>query len=124
MLIRQFAIPNPFEALGEGIIISLGDVPFTLTPEILNWIADPIIFSVTFGIVGLYYRKGSAPALGSFLYMLFYCVHIGLLYWVLSMYPTVWQMVLIGCLYVALHISALIIKCRRFLKSTIKNYEV
>ena len=114
-LIRQFAIPNPFEVLGEGIVVSIGDIPFTLSPEILNWIADPIIFTVTFGIVGLYYIKGSAPALGSFLYMLFYCIHIGLLYFVLLyVYPTVWLMVVIGCVYIALHIGALVIKWKKF----------
>ena len=84
-------------------------MPLLLTPEILNWIADPIIAAITFGVVGLYYIKGSEPALGSILYMFFYAVHIGLLYLMLSVYPIVWLMVLIGVLYIGLHIGAIVI---------------
>ncbi len=90
----------------------IGESPLVLSPEILNWIADPIIFAITFGVVGLYYISGSAPALGSFLYMFFYCVHIAGLYLLLSIYPTVWLMILIVGVYIALHITALIIKSR------------
>ena len=104
-LVRQFAIPNPFEALGEGLTITIGEIPLLLTPEILNWIADPIIAAITFGVVGLYYIKGSEPALGSILYMFFYAVHIGLLYLMLSVYPIIWLMVLIGVIYFVLHIG-------------------
>jgi len=108
-LVRQFVIPNPFEALGDGITIMIGDAPLLLTPEILNWIADPIIAAITFGVVGLYYIKGSEPALGSILYMVFYAVHIGLLYLMLSVYPIVWLMVLIGVIYMGLHIAAIVL---------------
>ena len=108
-LVRQFVIPNPFEALGDGITIMIGEAPLLLTPEILNWIADPIIAAITFGVVGLYYIKGSEPALGSILYMVFYAVHIGLLYLMLSVYPIVWLMVLIGLAYIGLHICAIVL---------------
>ena len=107
--VRQFAIPNPFEALGEGLTIAIGEAPLLLTPELLNWIADPIIAAITFAVVGLYYIKGSEPALGSILYMFFYAVHIGLLYLLLSIYPIVWLMVLIGVIYIGLHIGAFIL---------------
>ena len=110
-IIRQYAIPNPFEALGDGITIMLADSPFLLSPETLNWIADPIISGVTFLIVGLYYISGSAPTVGSILYMVFYAIHIGLLYLLLSIYPTVWLIALIVILYIAIHI-ALVIKTR------------
>ena len=80
-----------------------------LTPEILNWIADPIIAAITFGVVGLYYIKESEPTLGSILYMVFYAVHIGLLYLMLSVYPIVWLMVLIGVIYILVHIGMLIL---------------
>ncbi len=83
----------------------IGEAPLLLTPEILNWIADPIIAAITFGVVGLYYIKGSEPALGSILYMFFYAVHIGLLYLMLSVYPIIWLMVLIGIIYIGLHIG-------------------
>lgn len=107
-IIRQYAIPNPFEALGDGITIILADSPFLLSPEILNWIADPIISGMTFLIVGLYYMRGSAPALGSILYMVFYTIHIGLLYLLLSIYPMFWLMIVIVLLYIMIHILLII----------------
>lgn len=111
--VRQFAIPNPFEVLGEGLIITISEVPIILSPELLNWLADPIIYIVTFGVVGLYYIKGSAPAWGSVLYMLFYVIHIGLVYWVMSLYPIVWLMILIACGYVVFHIVVTIFRILR-----------
>lgn len=103
-IIRQYTIPNPFEALGDGITIMFADSPFLLSPEILNWIADPIISGVTFLIVGLYYISGSAPTVGSILYMVFYTIHIGLLYLLLSIYPLFWLMIVIVLLYIMIHI--------------------
>ena len=99
-IVRQFAMPNPFEALREGLPIMLGDSSLILSPELLNWLADPIIFTITFFVVGLYYAKGSEPALGSILYMLFYAIHIGLLYLMLTIYPMLWLIVLIAVLYI------------------------
>ena len=99
-LVRQFAIPNPFDALGEGLIITIGESTMALSPELLNWIADPVIFAITFFVVGLYYTKGSLPVLGSFLYMFFYAVHIGMLYLLLTIYPLIWLMVILVVLYV------------------------
>ena len=51
VLVRQFVLPNPFECFGEKATL-------------INWIAEPIIQIVAYGIVGLFYVKGSAPALG------------------------------------------------------------
>lgn len=82
-----------------------------LSPELLNWIADPIIASLTFLIVGLYYISGTAPAIGSILYMVFYVIHIGLLYLLLSIYPITWLMILIVALYITSHI-VIVIKFR------------
>ena len=111
-LMRQFAIPNPFEALGTGLNIRIGARNLLLTPEILNWAADPIIYLLTFAVVGLYYRRGTAPVLGSCLYMVFYCIHIGLLYLILSCYPMIWLMITIAIVYIALHISLIVLKNR------------
>ena len=111
-LIRQFAIPNPFDALGAGLTIYLGESALLLTPEVLNWLADPLIYGFTFGVVGLYYISGTAPVLGSILYMVFYCIHIGLLYLILSCYPITWLMIVIAVAYIALHVAALILKSR------------
>lgn len=93
-----------------GLTITIGEAPLLLTPEILNWVADPIIAAITFGVVGLYYIKGSEPALGSILYMVFYAVHIGLLYLLLNIYPIIWLMIVVAVIYIALHITILVIK--------------
>lgn len=103
-------MPNPFEALGEGLTITIGEASSILSPDVLNWIADPIVGVITFGVVGLYYSKGSSPVLGSVLYMIFYAVHIGMLYLMLWVYPIVWLMILIGVVYIGLHIGAIALK--------------
>lgn len=66
IIIRNFYLPNPFECFGDNAIL-------------INLIAEPIIHAVSFGLVGLVYTKGSAPALGSFLYLLTYCAITGIL---------------------------------------------
>ena len=109
-IIRQFAIPNPFDALGEGLVVTIGEASILLSPELLNWIADPVIAALTFGVVGLYYISRSDPALGSILYMFLYAFHIGLLYLILSIYPTIWLMILMGVVYFGLHIAIIVLK--------------
>lgn len=105
ILIRQFCIPNPFDALGDGLIVNIGETSILLPPGVLNWVAEPIMHMVTFAIVGLYYDRGSAPALGSFLYLLFYCVHTFLL-WLMSLAGfSTWAVVVIVVLYIACHMS-------------------
>lgn len=74
-IIRLFYIPNPFEQL-EG----------TLSPFILNLACEPLLHVVTFSIVGMFYNRGSVPALGSCLYMLFYAVHVGVIMAAVSAY--------------------------------------
>ena len=111
-LIRQFYMPNPFEVLGDGVTIVLYEVPILLTPYILNWLAGLVLPFFTFGVTGLYYISRSNPALGSVLYMGFFCVHVGILHLMSSIYPLYWLIVLIILAYVALHIMALILKSR------------
>lgn len=103
-------MPNPFDTLGEGLVITIESTPIVLSPELLNWLADPIIAGFTFAIVGLYYIRSSNPSLGSILYMVFYAIHLGLLYLISSAYPTMWLMVLIGIAYIGLHVIAIILK--------------
>lgn len=103
ILIRQFCIPNPFEALGDGLIVNIGETPILIPPGILNWVAEPLMYAVTFAVVGLYYDRGSAPALGSFLYLLLYCVHTFIL-WLMSVAGfAMWAVVLIVVLYIVCH---------------------
>ena len=105
VLIRQFYIPNPFEAIGDGLVVNVGKIPMLLPPELLNWVAEPFMHGITFVIVGLYYDRGSAPAFGSFLYLLFYCIHT-LLLWVMSLAGfAIWAVVLIVVLYIGCHIG-------------------
>ena len=83
--------------------MNIGEVPIMIQPEPLNWIAEPFAYCVTFGVVGMYYDKGSAPTMGSFLYLLFYCIHTSLL-WLMSLYRfAIWAVVIILVIYVGLH---------------------
>ena len=106
-IIRQFFLPNPFEVLGEGIIVTLGGAPLLLTPEILNWIAGLVLPALTFIVVGIYYSRGEFPSLGSFLYMVFFCVHTGILYLMSLVYPAIWLVILVGVIYIGLHITVI-----------------
>ena len=66
-IIRQFCLPNPFECFGDKAII-------------YNWIAGLVLTPVAYYLVGLFYEKGSLPALGSLLYLVFYAVLTAVLY--------------------------------------------
>lgn len=77
-------IPNPFEALGAGLTITISGVPVLFPPFLLNLLAEPIMYMITYVVVGMYYDRGSEPALGSILYLLFYCVHTFVL-WLMSL---------------------------------------
>lgn len=67
LVIRQFCLPNPFECFGDKALL-------------YNWIAGLVLAPVTYYLVGLFYEKGSMPALGSLLYLLFYAGLTGVLY--------------------------------------------
>lgn len=114
ILIRQLYIPNPFEPLGNRIIVHISEIPLLNLSEILNVTVEPLIYVVTFTVVGLYYKKGSAPTRGSFLYLLFYCVHIFLL-WLISLLGfATWAVALILVLYVGVHAILIRLRCRCF----------
>lgn len=114
ILIRQFCIPNPFEALRGGLVVNLGQTPILLSPEVLNWVVEPFMHAVTFAVVGLYYDRGSASALGSFLYLLFYCIHTFLL-WLMSLAGfTTWAVVLIVGTYMGCHLGLKMLRNRYF----------
>lgn len=65
VFIRQFLLPNPFSALPNG--------------ELYNLLATALLVPITYIIVGLFYKRGAAPALGSFLFLVFYFIHTGIL---------------------------------------------
>lgn len=110
-LVRQFLLPNPFDPLGEEFAITVNDVVMPLHPLVLNWIAEPFLHAFTFAVVGIYYRKGRHnPALGSFLYLLFYSVHVGMIYIVSSFGFARAAIIIVIVAYAALHIGINILK--------------
>ena len=106
VLIRQFVLPNPFEPLGEKFNVTLFNITLPLTPDIANWIAEPVLHLLAFGIAGLYYARGyNDPALGSFLYLLFYVIHTLILMLMSAAGFAWWAVVLLVVLYIAGHIG-------------------
>ena len=65
LFIRQFLLPNPFSALPNS--------------ELYNCLATLLLVPITYYIVGLFYERGTAPAFGSFLFLVFYLIHTGIL---------------------------------------------
>lgn len=88
VIIRQFFLPNPFECFGESAAL-------------INWIAEPIMQVLAYAIVGLFYVKGSAPALGSLAYLFTYAAMVGFL-WLCGLFSFAWW-------WVALMVIALIL---------------
>lgn len=107
-IIRQFYIPNPFDALGDGCTLYITQIPFIIPPSLLNILAEPFIQAITYSIVGLYYRRGSNPFLGSVLYMIFYFIHIFIL-WILSLVRfNIGISIIAIVVYIMIHIICLI----------------
>lgn len=76
LLVRQFLLPNPFECFGDMAIL-------------YNWLAGLALTPIAYALVGLIYRRGEAPALGSFLFLLTYAGLTGIL-WVLGQFSFAW----------------------------------
>ena len=104
VLVRNFVLPNPFEVLGENVTLNLLGMNLTFTPLTLNWCTEGILAAITGAIVGLYYIARSNPARGSFLYLLFYCVHVGALYLMCLFHFAWWGILLTLLLYVGFHV--------------------
>ena len=81
VIVRQFFLPNPFECFGDSAIV-------------INWIAEPIIHLAAYWLAGTVYRKGSFPALGSFLYLVAYAAITGVLA-LMGIFSFAWWWVLI-----------------------------
>lgn len=60
VVIRNFIIPNPFGTLHNGLVY--------------NWIFSIILVPVCYSIVGIFYRRGEAPMIGSLAFLLGYIV--------------------------------------------------
>lgn len=111
VLVRQFLLPNPFDPLGETFSVTITDIVIPLHPLVLNWLAKPVLHAVTFAIVGIYYHKGhNNPALGSFLYLLFYAIHVGMIY-IVSSFGFAWiALIIVLVLYTCAHIGVNVLR--------------
>ena len=87
-IIRQFLLPNPFTPLGKNA-------------ELINLIVGVVFVPLSYGIVGLFYKRGSAPAFGSILFTVVYAINTGITYLVCLAYPIMWLMFLISIVYIA-----------------------
>ena len=85
-LVRQFLLPNPFEPLGE-------------IANVLNYLFSSALVVLAYRMTGIIYKKGSAPAVGSVLFLLMYTVNNLVLYGICKCYPAKWLMVLLGVIY-------------------------
>ena len=100
LLIRNFLLPNPFESFA-GQEISAFSTKFIIEPITANWITEAILFSITFSVVGLYYkREMKMPTLGSILFFAFYCIHTGLVYLLCKLSFSVIPCLLILAIYI------------------------
>ena len=100
ILVRQFCLPNPFDCFGDSAIV-------------INWIAEPVIHLAAYLLAGTVYRKGSFPALGSFLYLVAYAAVTGILA-LMGIFSFAWWWVLI-VVAVMIGIALLLAKLRRWL---------
>lgn len=106
VLIRQFVLPNPFEGLGETFDVTLFNITFQMTPDILNWIVEPGLHLLSFVVTGLYYTRGfQEPAVGSLLYLMFYALHTGLLILMSAASFAWWAVIPLIVLYILGHIG-------------------
>lgn len=103
VIIRNAFLPNPFEPLGD-IVINIASASFTITPDMLNIIMEVPFHAFTFVVVGLYYLKGSCPSIGSIFYLIFYVVHVFLIY-ICSWFGFSWvAIVVVLSVYFLLHL--------------------
>ena len=100
LFVRQFLLPNPFEPLGDVFIRGL-----VLSPTALNWLAGLLLVPISYITTGFYYRSRENPAWGSFLFLFFYCVYVGLLQLMSLAHFAWWAVVLILVGYIGLHIA-------------------
>lgn len=106
IIIRTFCLPNPFEVLGDTFPLTIGETTFTMTPIVMNCLAEPVLYAITFALVGIYYSRGvNSPSKGSLLYLIFYCVHVGLLYLMGLFCFATWAVALILIIYAIIHIG-------------------
>ena len=100
IIVRQVYLPNPLECFGD-------------MAWLYNLIAEPIIHGAAFLLVGTIYRKGSFPALGSFLYLVAYAAITGVLA-LMGIFSFAWWWVLI-IVAAMIAVGILLVKLGRWL---------
>lgn len=91
VILRQFYLPNPFENFENGYLY--------------NWAASLILPSITYAIVGLFYREKSNPVLGSFLFLFFYVINI----WAISICGYFSFNVIFLCIFIIIYFIAIFV---------------
>lgn len=81
IIVRQFFLPNPFDCFGDKAVL-------------INWIVEPILHLIAYGLVGLVYCRGSFPAIGSIMYLVTYAALVGVL-WLMGIFAFAWWWVTI-----------------------------
>jgi len=61
-IIRQFLLPNPFEAMWPEQAV------------ILNWVLGLVLLPISYAITGIWYKRGDGAATGSILFNIVYIV--------------------------------------------------
>ncbi len=87
IIVRQFLLPNPFDNCGKYAAF-------------FNWIAGIVIGAVSFALVGLIYKSGDAPFVGSLLYLFAYSIIVFLMYLLWKVFVYWWLILIIiavGC---------------------------
>ena len=93
--IRQFYLPNPFVAIIDSSYADLFNI----------FIGGAILHILAFILTGCVYDKGSAPFIGSILYLFNYVVIIGLMLLITKFIKIIWLAIaiffiiyLVGCI--------------------------
>lgn len=114
VIIRTFYLPNPFEPLDGKFSFECMGVNIPITADLINMYADVLLVPLAFLVTSLYYTKGEdSPVKGSILFLLFYSIHIGLI-WILSLLEfNIWAVIGVVVIY------AYILNCVNLLKEKI-----
>lgn len=99
-LIRQFLLPNPFSNLFSNQIYA----------DLFNiLLGGAILHVLAYIMTGIVYEKGSAPGLGSFLYLFNYCIITGTIILITWLIHNFWVAVII-CIVVYIIVLMLLNK--------------
>lgn len=109
-LVRNLAIPNPFDNL-QGQTIEIYGIEFPVIPKVINILFESVMYVVTYIIVGFYYdRSERKPLKGSILYLFFYLIHTAFISVIVQFNFSTLSIILAILFYLVLHILFITIK--------------